>query len=62
MRLICCYNAKSNDPYKDVHHPRYTPLKKVPDSAIKKSVSSSFPRMRQTWLGSIQTTTQGLLF
>ncbi len=34
--LICCYNAKHNDPYKDSHHPRYTPLKKVSDSAIKK--------------------------
>jgi len=32
--LICCYNAASNDPYKDSHHPRYTPLHKVPDSAI----------------------------
>lgn len=32
--LICCYNAASNDPYKDSHHPRYTPLRKVPDSAI----------------------------
>ncbi len=33
--LICCYNSKHNDPYKDHHHPRYTPLEKVPDSAIK---------------------------
>ncbi len=32
--LICCYNAASNNPYKDSHHPRYTPLHKVPDSAI----------------------------
>ncbi len=32
--LICCYNAARNDPYKDAHHPRYTPLSKVPDSAI----------------------------
>ena len=34
--LICCYNAARNDPYKDSHHPRYTPLKKVDDSMIKK--------------------------
>ena len=34
--MICCYNARSNDPYKEAHHPRYTPLKKVPDAAIKK--------------------------
>jgi ectoine hydroxylase len=33
--MICCYNAARNDPYKDSHHPRYTPLKVVPDSAIK---------------------------
>jgi ectoine hydroxylase len=33
--MICCYNAKSNDPYKDSHHPRYTPLKVVADAAIK---------------------------
>lgn len=32
--LICCYNAARNDPYKESHHPRYTPLKKVPDSAV----------------------------
>ncbi len=32
--LICCYNAARNDPYKDGHHPRYTPLVKVDDSAI----------------------------
>ena len=33
--MICCYNAASNDPYKDSHHPRYTPLDKVDDSKIK---------------------------
>ena len=33
--MICCYNAARNDPYKECHHPRYTPLKVVPDSAIK---------------------------
>jgi ectoine hydroxylase len=33
--LICCYNAKDNDPYKDSHHPSYTPLVKLEDSAIK---------------------------
>ncbi len=33
--LICCYNAARNDPYLDHHHPRYTPLQKVPDEAIK---------------------------
>ncbi|HEY8503077.1 MAG TPA: phytanoyl-CoA dioxygenase family protein [Gemmataceae bacterium] len=33
--MICCYNAARNDPYKESHHPRYTPLQVVPDSAIK---------------------------
>jgi ectoine hydroxylase len=33
--LICCYNAKHNDPYKESHHPRYTPLEKVPDVMIR---------------------------
>ena len=32
--MICCYNAARNDPYKEAHHPCYTPLHKVPDSAI----------------------------
>jgi ectoine hydroxylase len=32
--MICCYNAARNNPYKEPHHPRYTPLHKVPDSAI----------------------------
>ena len=33
--LLCCYNAARNDPYKDHHMPRYTPLQKLPDSAVK---------------------------
>ena len=33
--LICCYNAARNNPYKESRHPRYMPLAKVSDSAIK---------------------------
>lgn len=33
--MICCYNAARNDPYKDSHHPRYTPLDVLPDAAVK---------------------------
>lgn len=33
--MICCFNARSNDPYKDSHHPRYTPLDRLDDAAIK---------------------------
>jgi ectoine hydroxylase len=32
--LICCYNSKSNNPYKESHHPAYTPLHKVDDSMV----------------------------
>lgn len=33
--LICCYNAARNDPYREHHHPGYTPLEKVDDDAIR---------------------------
>ena len=33
--MICCFNGKRNDPYKDSHHPRYTPLTRVGDDAIR---------------------------
>ena len=36
-RCICCYNAARNNPYKEHHHPRYTPLHKVDDGAIKRA-------------------------
>jgi ectoine hydroxylase-related dioxygenase (phytanoyl-CoA dioxygenase family) len=39
--MICCYNAKSNNPYKESHHPRYTPLVKVPDSVILEAAQNS---------------------
>ena len=32
--LICCYNTKENDPYKDGPHPHYSPIVQLPDSAI----------------------------
>jgi len=40
--MICCYNARSNDPYRESHHPRYTPLWKVPDSAIREAGARRF--------------------
>jgi ectoine hydroxylase len=33
--VLFCYNAARNDPYLDHHHPRYTPLAKVDDDAVK---------------------------
>jgi hypothetical protein len=32
--MICCYNAARNNPYKESHHPCYTPLSVMPDFAI----------------------------
>jgi ectoine hydroxylase-related dioxygenase (phytanoyl-CoA dioxygenase family) len=32
--LICCYNAASNSPYKNSHHPGYTMLPKVAEDAV----------------------------
>jgi ectoine hydroxylase len=51
--MICCYNAKSNDPYKESHHPRYTPLIKVLDSEIMKAGQRRFsgsPDEDAAWL------------
>jgi len=51
--MICCYNAKSNDPYKESHHPGYTPLTKVPDGEILKAGARRFsesPDDRAAWL------------
>jgi ectoine hydroxylase len=48
--MICCYNARKNDPYKESHHPRYTPLHKVPDSAIKEAGLKRFSEGDAAWL------------
>jgi len=48
--MICCYNAKSNDPYKESHHPRYTPLHKVPDSAIMQAGLKRFSEDDAAWM------------
>ena len=31
-----CFNTKHNDPYKESHHPGYTPLVKLPNDAIRR--------------------------
>ena len=35
--VIMCYNAARNDPYLEHHHPRYTPLSKVSDDAVRQA-------------------------
>ena len=32
--LICCYNTRRNDPYKESRHPRYSPLEIAPDELV----------------------------
>jgi len=32
--MVCCYNSAANNPYKESHHPGYTPLSKVDDSRV----------------------------
>jgi ectoine hydroxylase len=48
--MICCYNARSNDPYKESHHPRYTPLHKVSDAAIKQAGLKRFGADESSWM------------
>ena len=50
--MICCYNAARNDPYKESHHPRYTPLHKVPDESILEAGLTRFSNLHQDagWL------------
>ena len=33
--MICCYNAARNNPYKESHHPSYTPIEKLDNGCIK---------------------------
>lgn len=33
--ILMCYNAAANNPVREHHHPRYTPLEKVPDEAVR---------------------------
>ena len=55
--LICCYNTKHNNPYKDSHHPGYQPLEKLPDSGIKKMSSKFFAEETDFWTPTEDATT-----
>jgi len=51
--MICCYNSARNDPYKESHHPRYTPLKKVADAEVLKAGNKRFAETAESdaaWL------------
>ena len=55
--LICCYNTKHNNPYKDSHHPGYQPLEKLPDNVIKKMRSKFFAEETDFWTPTEDATT-----
>ncbi|MGI9542817.1 MAG: phytanoyl-CoA dioxygenase family protein [Cyclobacteriaceae bacterium] len=60
--MICCYNAKSNDPYKESHHPRYTPLQKVANHRIKEVGEKRFSESEQvSWLNAANDTSASSL-
>lgn len=58
--LICCYNARSNSPYKDGPHPRYTPLAPVDDGAIKRAGLMRFSADTQFMAASHRPTSEAL--
>jgi hypothetical protein len=47
--LICCYNAKHNNPYKESHHPFYEKLEKVSDNALKEAGAKLFAEGEEFW-------------
>jgi len=47
--LICCYNAKHNNPYKASHHPFYEKLEKVSDNALKEAGAKLFSEGEEFW-------------
>lgn len=57
--LICCYNTKHNNPYKESHHPFYEKLEKVSDSALKEMGANLFSGENGFWNPSIDKTLKG---
>ncbi len=57
--IICCYNTKHNDPYAEAHHPSYTPLDKVEDSAIKATGIKVSSSAQTSWLDPAKDETTG---
>ena len=57
--LICCYNTRNNNPYKDSHHPSYTPLVKLDDNAIK-ALGARGSETNKSFLEAKRDRTQGL--
>ena len=47
--LLCCYNTKHNNPYKESHHPFYEPIEKMPNNAIKEMGAKLFKSSTEFW-------------
>ena len=47
--LICCYNTRHNNPFKESHHPFYKPLEKLADGAIKEMGERLFSNGTDFW-------------
>ncbi len=45
--LICCYNTRTNDPYKESRHPGYCPLDQIPDASWRASADEHMSRLTQ---------------
>ena len=48
--LNLAFNSRHNDPFEDSHHPRYTPLEKVDDGAIKAWARNPRAREERSYL------------
>lgn len=46
--FICCYNARSNDPWKDGRHPRYSPLHRLAACDIVAHGQRHWKRIQQS--------------
>jgi len=44
--LICCYNTRRNDPYKESRHPRYSPLDVWPDERVAETGQRQLQTLR----------------
>lgn len=46
--FICCYNAKKNNPYRQVRHPQYTPLDRINDNEVLEIGRTHWNQLQQT--------------
>ena len=44
--LICCYNARHNNPYKESRHPQYTPLEQWPDERVLEMAQRDWAKLQ----------------